>query len=95
MKVLVVDIGGTNVKIRATGQAEPRRFPSGPTLTSRRMVSGVKQLAGEWKYGVVSIGYPGLVLKGRVASDPHNLASGWVGFDFAAAFGRPVRPIYE
>jgi predicted NBD/HSP70 family sugar kinase len=95
MNVLVVDVGGTNVKILATGQAEPRRFPSGPKLTPEQMVAGVKEVAGEWQYDVVSIGYPGLVLQGRVAAEPHNLAPGWVGFDFAAAFGRPVKLIND
>ena len=87
MNVLVVDIGGTNVKILATGQDTPRKFPSGPTLTPKRMVSGEKKLAGDWNYDAVSIGHPGLVLKGRVPSEPYNLAPGWVGFDFQAAFG--------
>jgi polyphosphate glucokinase len=73
MNVLVVDVGGT-IKILATGQKEPRKFPSGPTTTARWMVSAVKELVGNWKYDVVSIGYPGLVLQGRVASEPHNLA---------------------
>ncbi len=95
MKVLVVDVGGTNVKILATGQIEPRWFPSGPTLTPRRMVAGVKKLAKDWKYDVVSIGYPGLVLRGRVVSKPHNLGSGWVRFDFEAAFGCPVKLIND
>ena len=95
MNVLVVDIGGTNIKILATGQKEPRRFPSGPTMTARRMVSGVKKLAGDWKYDVVSIGYPGLVLHGRMVSNPHNLAGDWVGFDFEYAFGCPVKLIND
>jgi predicted NBD/HSP70 family sugar kinase len=95
MNVLVVDVGGTNVKILATGQAKPRRFPSGPTLTPDQLVSGVKECAGEWQYDVVSIGYPGLVLQGRVVAEPHNLAPGWVGVDFAAAFGRPVKIIND
>ena len=86
MNVLVVDIGGTNVKILATGQAEPRKFRSGPKMTPQQMVSGVKDLVGEWQYDVVSIGYPGRVLRGRLISEPHNLATGWVGFDFEAAF---------
>jgi polyphosphate glucokinase len=95
MNVLAVDVGGTNVKIFATGQKEPRRFPSGPTMTPRQMVSGVKKLAADWQYDVVSIGYPGLVLRGRVAAEPYNLAPGWVGFNFAAAFGRPVKIIND
>jgi polyphosphate glucokinase len=91
MNVLVIDIGGNNVKILATGQTEPRRFPSGPTLTPALMVSGVKQCAGDWQYDRVSIGYPGPVRHDQVLADPFNLASGWVGFDFAAAFERPVK----
>ena len=95
MNVLVVDIGGTNVKILATGQAEPRKFPSGPTLTPKRMVAGVKKLAGDWKYDVVSIGYPGPILGGRPISEPFNLGLGWVGFNFQTAFGCPVKVIND
>jgi glucose-6-phosphate isomerase len=95
MNVLVVDVGGTSVKILATGQDEPRRFPSGPTLTAEQMVAGVKELAGEWQYDMVSIGYPGVVHQGRIVAEPRNLASGWVGFDFAAAFGCPVKIIND
>ena len=95
MNVLVVDIGGTNVKILATGQAEPRKIPSGPTLTPKRMVAGVKKLAGDWKYDVLSIGYPGPILGGRPVSEPFNLGPGWVGFNFQAAFGRPVKVIND
>ena len=91
MNILVVDIGGTGVKILGTGQSERRRFPSGPTMTPQQMVTGVKDLAADWEYEVVSIGYPGLVLRGRIVAEPHNLAPGWVGFDFQAAFGRPVK----
>src|SRR5262245_64565178 len=95
MNVLVVDVGGTNVKILATGQDEPRRFPSGSKLTPEQMVSRVKELAGKWQYEAVSIGYPGLVLQNRVIAEPRNLAQGWVGFDFAAAFGCPVKLIND
>jgi polyphosphate glucokinase len=95
MNVLAVDIGGTNVKILATGQKEPRRFPSGPTLTPEHMVAGVKELAADWKYDVVSIGYPGQVVGDRAVTEPRNLAHGWVGFDFQAAFGRPVKVIND
>jgi polyphosphate glucokinase len=95
MRVLVVDIGGTNVKILATGETEPRKFPSGPALTPIQMVAGVKQLAGDWTYDAVTIGYPGPVLHGRISSEPHNLGGGWVEFDFNAAFGRPVRIVND
>jgi polyphosphate glucokinase len=91
MNVLVVDIGGTNVKILASGQSEPRKFPSGAKMTPQEMVSGVKELAADWTYDVVSIGYPGRILRERVISEPHNLAPGWIGFDFEAAFGCPVK----
>ncbi len=95
MNVLVIDIGGSNVKILATGQDEPRRFPSGPTLTPTRMVAGVKKLARDWKYDVVSVGYPGPVLRNRPVAEPYNLGRGWVGFDFGAAFKRPVKVIND
>jgi polyphosphate glucokinase len=94
-KVLVVDVGGSSVKILATGQTNKRSFRSGPTLTPRRMVSGVKKLAADWTYDVVSIGYPGMVWRGRPVSEPYNLGRGWVGFDFARAFGRPVKIIND
>ena len=95
MNVLVIDIGGTHVKLLATGQDEPVKFVSGPTLTPRQMVAGVKKLGRGWKYQAISMGYPGLVLHGRVVSEPHNLGRGWVHFDYRAAFGRPVRIIND
>jgi polyphosphate glucokinase len=95
MNVLVVDVGGTHVKILVTGQEERREFPSGPTLTAVQMVRGVKELAGDWKYDAVSIGYPGPVLHGRPVAEPHNLATGWVGFDYRAAFECPVKVIND
>ena len=94
-KVLVIDVGGTSVKILASGQTEIRSFRSGPTLTPGRMVSGVKKLAADWMYEVVSIGYPGPVLGGRPTADPPNLGRGWIGFDFATAFGRPVKVVND
>jgi polyphosphate glucokinase len=89
--VLVIDVGGTSIKILATGQTKSRAFRSGPRLTPRRMVSGVKKLAADWTYDVVSIGYPGPVLGGRPSAEPVNLGRGWVAFDFAQAFGRPIK----
>lgn len=93
--VLVVDVGGTSVKMFATGQDERRSFSSGPTLTPRQMVSGVKKLTRGWRYDAISIGYPGPVLHGRPIAEPYNLGRGWVGFDFAAAFGHPVKVIND
>ena len=95
MNVLVVDVGGTHVKILASGQEERREFPSGPALTAEQIVRGVKELAGDWKYDAVSIGYPGPVLHGRPVAEPHNLAPGWVRLDFGAAFGCPVKVIND
>lgn len=95
MNVLVVDVGGTHVKMFASGQKEHREFPSGPKLTAEEMVSDVKALAKGWKYDVVAIGYPGPVLRDRPVAEPHNLALGWVGFDYTAAFGCPVKIIND
>ena len=95
MDVLVIDVGGTHVKLLATGQDGPRAFVSGPTLTPRQMVAGVKKLARGWKYGAISMGYPGLVLHGRVVAEPHNLGRGWVHFDYRAALGRPVKIVND
>ncbi len=91
MKVLAIDIGGTHVKVLASGATEKREFASGPTLTPRRMVTAVKRLARGWPYDVVAMGYPGPVLHNRPLLEPHNLGPGWVGFDYRRAFGKPVR----
>jgi len=93
--VLVIDVGGTSIKILAGGQSERRSFPSGCKLAPKRMVSGVKKLAADWVYDVISIGYPGPVLRGRPIAEPRNLGRGWVGFDFAAAFRRPVKVLND
>ena len=95
MKVLVVDVGGTHVKVLASGHKEPRKFPSGPTLTPSKMVAGVRKLARDWKYDAVSIGYPGLVFRGRPVAEPCNLGRGWVEFDFDGAFKRPVKVVND
>ena len=95
LNVLVVDVGGTHVKILATGQKQRREFPSGPKLTPKQMVAGVKKLAKDWKYNAVSIGYPGVVVGNRPVADPYNLGNGWAGFDFEAAFKCPVKVIND
>jgi polyphosphate glucokinase len=94
-RILVVDVGGSSVKILAAGQTEPRRSKSGHELTPPKLVEVVGSLAEGWTYDAVSIGYPGLVRDNRPCSEPGNLGPGWVGFDFACAFGRPVRVIND
>jgi hypothetical protein len=89
--ILVIDIGGTKVKMLATGQTEPIKFPSGKDMTPARLVETAQKLSKGWAYEAISIGYPGLVGSQGPRSEPGNLGSGWVGFDFAAAFGKPVK----
>jgi polyphosphate glucokinase len=93
--VLVIDVGGTFVKVLATGHNTHREFASGPRLTPKRMVAGVRKLVADWKYDVISIGYPGLVLRDRPIVEPWNLGRGWVGFRFEAAFKRPVKVVND
>ena len=95
LRILVVDVGGTWVKCRVSGDATRRRFKSGPDLSPRAMVKGVLKNAAGWRFDVVSIGYPGVVRHGRITKEPHNLGPGWVGFDFEAALGCPVRIIND
>jgi polyphosphate glucokinase len=95
MRALVVDVGGTHVKVLATGEETSREFPSGPALTAAQMVAGVKIAAAGWKYDAVSIGYPGPVLHGRPVAEPRHLGPGWVGFDYPSAFGCPVKVVND
>jgi polyphosphate glucokinase len=95
MRVLVVDVGGTHVKVLATGQKESRELPSGPMLTAEQMVAGVKKVAADWRYEVVSVGYPGPVLHGRPVAEPRNLGPGWVAFDYQSAFGCPIKVVND
>lgn len=95
MKILVVDVGGTHVKLQATGRKKRLSLPSGPTLTPARMVAAVKAATTDWKYQAISIGYPGPVAHGRPVADPHNLGAGWVGYNFQRAFRRPVRIVND
>lgn len=95
MRILVVDVGGTNVKVLATGQPERVKIPSGPTLTPARMVALVQEATRDWAYDVVSVGYPGPVRDGRPAREPRNLGAGWLDVDLAAAFGRPTRVVND
>jgi len=94
-KVLVVDVGGTHVKVLASGERERREVESGPRMTARGMVAAVKRITADWRYDAVSLGYPGPVLHGRPVAEPHNLGRGWLGFDFRKAFGKPVRVLND
>jgi polyphosphate glucokinase len=94
-RILVVDVGGTHVKILASGQKTKRQFVSGASLTPAEMVRGVRMAAKGWNYQVVSMGYPGLVRHGKPAADPHNLKPGWVGFNYQRAFGCPVKIVND
>src|SRR6476659_954381 len=95
MNVLVIDVGGTHVKVLLSSEREPRKFESGPTLTAKEMVAGVKKITGDWKYDAVSIGFPGPVLRNRPVAEPRNLGGGWVGFSFKSAFGCPVKLVND
>src|SRR6516165_10321371 len=93
--ILVLDVGGTHVKFRRGAHGADQAFESGPSMTPGRMVRRLRKLLDGQRYDAVSIGYPGLVYHGRIAADPHNLGKGWVGYDFAAALGKPVKLIND
>lgn len=95
MRILVLDVGGTHVKVLATSRRVPIKIPSGPKLTPREMVHAVRDATADWKYDRVSIGYPGPARNGKPLEDPWNLGPGWVGFDFARAFGKPIRLVND
>jgi len=94
-RIMVLDIGGTNVKVAGTGRAEAIKIPSGLKLTPGKMVAEVKKSVKGWNYDAVSVGYPGMVAHGRPCHDPRNLGAGWVGFNFHKAFGKPVKLIND
>jgi polyphosphate glucokinase len=95
MKILVIDVGGTHVKVLATGHRNMVEIPSGPKMTPAKMVAAVRAATAGWKYDAVSIGYPGAVVQGHPFTEPHHLGSGWVGFKFRKAFARPVKIIND
>lgn len=90
MKVLMADVGGSAVKVMVQGRRDRIKLPSGPRFTPSKLVRDVLQATKDWKYDAISLGYPGVVIEGRPAIDPPNLGGGWVGFDYAKAFGKPV-----
>src|SRR5580693_2614078 len=90
-KILVIDVGGTNLKMLATAQKTPIKIPSGPTMTADKMVAIVKKATKGWDFDVIALGYPGPIINNHPLREPHNLGGGWMHFDFQKAFGRPVR----
>jgi polyphosphate glucokinase len=95
MNILVIDVGGTNVKLKLEGNDEIRKIPSGPEMSAQHMVDAVCQATRDWEYDRVTIGYPGPVVHGAIALEPVNLGKGWLGFDFTKAFGKPVKLIND
>jgi polyphosphate glucokinase len=95
LSILVIDVGGTHIKVQATGRSKPVKIRSGPKMTARQMARSVRAVTDGWRYSAVSIGYPGPVLHGKPVSEPRNLGGGWLGFDFEKAFGCPVRIIND
>src|SRR3984957_12352884 len=94
-RVLVIDVGGTNIKLLATGEKEPRKIPSGPTMTAAKMVRLVKKSVRDWKVECIAMGYPGPIINGHPLREPHNMGGGWMGFNFHKAFGCPVKIIND
>ena len=94
-QVLVIDIGGTSVKVLRSGESAPRHFPSGPKLSPSLLVETICKLVSDRSYDSVAIGYPGRVLRGTIVAEPHHLAPGWVGFDFERAFRQPVKIVND
>ncbi len=93
--ILVIDVGGTHIKVLATGQKVPVKIDSGPKMTAQKMVKEVRAATKDWKYSCISMGYPAPVVHGRPLSEPYNLGGGWVGFDFQKAFGRPIKIVND
>ncbi|PRY90865.1 ROK family protein [Mongoliibacter ruber] len=91
MKILTIDIGGTNIKAKVEGPIERRKFPSGTDMIPETMVEGVKEMTKDWDYDVISIGFPGIIKGGKIITEPKNLGEGWIGFDFEQAFGKPIK----
>jgi polyphosphate glucokinase len=95
MRILVIDVGGTHVKFKRSDQDEVRKTPSGPELTPQQMIDATRKATAGWDYDAVTIGFPAPVAGGRIMLEPVNLGKGWVGFDFAAALGKPVKLIND
>jgi predicted NBD/HSP70 family sugar kinase len=94
-KVLVLDVGGTNLKLLLTGDAEPTKVPSGPHFTPRAMVSAVRKVMAGKTFDVVTLGFPAAIVSGKILHEPRNLGKGWTSFDFQKALGKPVKIVND
>ena len=94
-RILVIDVGGTNIKVGMAGRREQIKIPSGRTMTAALMAAEVRKAVVDWAYDVVSIGYPGAVKQGKPAHEPHNLSGGWMRFNYGKAFGAPVKIVND
>ena len=94
-RILVIDVGGTNLKIGTAARKDPLKIPSGRTMTAAGMAVAVRKAVAGFTYDAVSIGYPGPVRRGKPAQEPHNLGGGWMRFDYAKAFGAPVKIVND
>jgi hypothetical protein len=90
-KILVVDVGGSNVKLLISARGKRRKIPSGPRFTPRQLIAAAKQSLDGWDFDAVAVGFPAPIKNGRIAAEPKNLGKGWIGFDFRRAFGKPAR----
>src|SRR5262249_36225208 len=95
MNILILDVGGTSVKMKLDHLDEVRKVPSGPNFTPTQLVEGVRKQAADWTYGGVTVGFPGPIIDGRIVQEPATLGTGWVGFDFSRALGKPVKLIND
>jgi predicted NBD/HSP70 family sugar kinase len=95
MHVLVIDVGGTNIKMAMNGPEENRKVPSGPELTPQLLVEHVTSTVHDWTFDAISVGFPAPVVRGQIQAEPANLGPGWVGFNFEAVFGKPVKVIND
>jgi polyphosphate glucokinase len=95
MNILVIDVGGTGIKLKVSDREEMRKVPSGPDLTPTDLLSRVHEATADWAFDAIGMGYPGPVVNGRITREPVNLGKGWLGFDFEAAFGKPIKVIND
>src|SRR3981081_355985 len=93
--ILVIDVGGSNVKLMISQRVKRKKFESGPEFGPRRFVAETKKMVRDWKYRAIVIGFPAPIINGKIANEPKNLGKGWIGFDFRKAFGKPVRVIND